>query len=70
MLVVLAVVLVPAFVFVPGPLAASMSGGGFGDRRHLVDELSESFVGYWSSGERSLSPDLERVVDSWLRILR
>ncbi|WP_326764370.1 hypothetical protein OG978_07060 [Streptomyces sp. NBC_01591] len=66
MLVALAVALVPAFIFAPGPLAASMSGGGFGDQRILSDSLSESFVDYWSSGDRDFSPDLERVVDYWL----
>ncbi|WP_380282399.1 hypothetical protein [Kitasatospora purpeofusca] len=43
-----------------------MSGGGFGDQRHLIDSFSASFVGYWRSGDRNLSPDLERVVDYWL----
>lgn len=66
-LVALALALVPVFVFVPGPLAASLSSDGFGDQRHLIDSLSESFVGYWSSGDRNFSPGLERVVDYWLR---
>jgi len=66
-LVALAVALVLAFVLAPGPLAASMSGGGFGDRSHLVEELSDSFVTYWSSGERNFSPDLQRIVDYWVR---
>src|SRR2546428_13970438 len=65
-LVALAVALVTAFVFAPGPLAASMSGGGFADQRQLTDSLSASFVGYWSSGDRSFSPGLGRVVDYWL----
>ncbi|MGW3247287.1 hypothetical protein [Streptomyces sp. NPDC001070] len=58
--------LVPAFVFAPGPLAAGMSGGGFGDQRHLIDSLSASFVGYWKSGDRNFSSGLQRVVDYWL----
>ncbi|MFD7493644.1 hypothetical protein ACFV8T_14715 [Streptomyces sp. NPDC059832] len=66
MLVALAVVLVPAFVIAPRPLATSMSDGGFDDRRKLIDSFSESFVGYWSSGDRNFSPDLENVVDYWL----
>ncbi|MGW7824435.1 hypothetical protein ACWGLF_41615 [Streptomyces puniciscabiei] len=66
MLVALAVALVPAFLFAPGPLAARMSGGGFGDQRHLIDSFSASFVGYWSSGARSFSPDLERIVEYWI----
>ncbi|MFJ6784747.1 hypothetical protein [Streptomyces yangpuensis] len=43
-----------------------MSGGGFGDQRHLIGSFSEAFVGYWSSGDRNFSPGLERVVDYWL----
>ncbi|MGW3122792.1 hypothetical protein ACWDBW_37715 [Streptomyces sp. NPDC001107] len=66
MRVVVAAALVPAFVFAPGPLAARMSGGGFGDRRHFIDSLSASLVAYWNSGDRSFSPGLERVVDYWL----
>ncbi|NKY14360.1 hypothetical protein HGA06_09345 [Streptomyces somaliensis DSM 40738] len=66
MLIALAVALVPAFVLVPGPLAAGTSGSGFDDRRHLVDSLSSSFVDHWRSGERDLSPDLARAVDHWL----
>jgi hypothetical protein len=65
-LVACAVALVPAFIFAPRPLAASMSGGGFGDQRNLIDRLSKSFVDYWSSGDRNLPPGLERVVDYWL----
>ncbi|MFG2819817.1 hypothetical protein ACGFX4_10365 [Kitasatospora sp. NPDC048365] len=65
-LAALSVALVPAFVFAPGPLASSMSDGGFGDQRHLIGSFSESFVGYWSSGDRNFSPGLERVVDYWV----
>ncbi|MFE6870466.1 hypothetical protein ACFVFS_28425 [Kitasatospora sp. NPDC057692] len=42
-----------------------MSGRGFDDQRHLIDGLSTAFVGYWNSGDRKLSPDLERVVGYW-----
>ncbi|MCP9985460.1 hypothetical protein LUX01_00840 [Streptomyces sudanensis] len=65
-LAALAAVLVPAFVLVPGPLAASTSGSGFDDRRHLVDSLCAAFVEHWGSGARTLSPDLARVVDYWV----
>lgn len=65
-LAALAVALVPAFVLLPGPLAASTSGGGFGDRDRLVDSLSASFVDYWGSGDRDLSPGLEGMVRYWL----
>ncbi|MCH6160189.1 hypothetical protein [Streptomyces marispadix] len=65
MLVALAAVLVPAFILAPGPLAAGMTGGGLDDQRILIDSLSESFVDYWSSGDRDLPPGLERAVDYW-----
>jgi hypothetical protein len=42
-----------------------MSGGGFGDQRAVIDSLSKSFVDYWSSGDRTLSPGLARLVDYW-----
>jgi hypothetical protein len=65
-LVALVAALVPAFILAPRQLAASMSGGGFGDQRSFIDSLSESFVDYWSSGDRNLPPGMERVVDYWL----
>lgn len=65
-LAALAAALVPAFVLVPGPLAASTSGGGFDDRGRLVDGLSASFADYWRSDDRDLSPGLEEVVGYWL----
>jgi hypothetical protein len=66
-LAVLAVALVAAFVAAPRVLAGVGSGGGFAGRRDLVEALRESFTGYWSSGDRELSPGLERVVDYWVR---
>ncbi|MFC1411859.1 hypothetical protein ACEZCY_21630 [Streptacidiphilus sp. N1-12] len=65
LLAALAAALVAAFVLVPGPLAANLSGGGFGDQHHLIDRLSESFVGYWNSGGRDFTPDLGRMVGYW-----
>ncbi|MGW2480690.1 hypothetical protein ACWCWQ_12820 [Streptomyces sp. NPDC001571] len=65
MLVALTAGLVPAFVFAPGPLARNMSSSESVDQRHLIDLLSASFVGYWNSGEQSLTPDLEQIVDYW-----
>ncbi|MFC5744579.1 hypothetical protein [Actinomadura rugatobispora] len=62
MLAVLAVALAAAFVAAPRMLA-----GDFAGSRDLVEALRESFTGYWSSGDRDLSPDLERVVDYWFR---
>ncbi|MHA6761206.1 hypothetical protein [Streptacidiphilus sp. PAMC 29251] len=64
-LVALTAALLPAFVLAPGPLAARMSGGGFGGQRGLIDSLSASFVDYWASGDRSFPPSLGRVVDYW-----
>lgn len=66
MLAVLAVALAAAFVAAPRMLAG-IGGDGFAGRRSLVKALRESFIGYWSSGDRDLSPDLKRVVDYWLR---
>jgi hypothetical protein len=66
MLAVLAVALAAAFVVAPRILAG-IGGGGFAGRRSLVKALRESFIGYWNSGDRDLSPDLQRVVDYWLR---
>ncbi|MFE3945510.1 hypothetical protein ACFXPV_27190 [Streptomyces sp. NPDC059118] len=67
MLVALATLLVLAFVIAPRPWAASMSDGGFGDQRKLVDRLSEAFVDYWDSGDRKISPDLKNAMDYWLQ---
>ncbi|XVQ09846.1 hypothetical protein ACQP1W_46260 [Spirillospora sp. CA-255316] len=61
-LTVLAVALSAAFVAAPRMLA-----GDFAGSRDLVEALRESFTGYWSSGDRELSPGLERVVDYWFR---
>ncbi|MER5873212.1 hypothetical protein [Streptomyces sp. NPDC002044] len=66
LLFALAVALVPAFVLAPRPWAARLSGADFRDQRDLVESLSESFVGYWASGERAFTPGLERTVDYWL----
>ncbi|MFJ2497662.1 hypothetical protein [Streptomyces sp. NPDC087539] len=66
-LVALAAFLVLAFVIAPRPWAASMSDGGFGDQRKLVDRLSAAFVDYWDSGDRDISPDLKKIMDYWLQ---
>jgi hypothetical protein len=59
-----AAALVAAFVVVP-PLVAGGPGGGFADERHLTDAVRAAFVGYWRSGRREFSPDLDRIVDYW-----
>ncbi|MHC3816406.1 hypothetical protein OG892_10905 [Streptomyces sp. NBC_00341] len=66
-LAALAAALVPAFVLAPGPVAGSLSGGGYGGRRELEDRLSASFVDYWAAGERGFPPGLRGVVDYWSR---
>ena len=63
----LAVALVAAFVFAPRTLAASSSGGGFAEKRNLIEAVRRAFVEYWASGERGFPPGLERVVDYWFR---
>jgi hypothetical protein len=62
-LAALAVALVAAFIVAPRTLA----GGGFADERSISEAFSAAFVEYWGSGGRAFSPDLERVVDYWLR---
>jgi hypothetical protein len=66
-LVALATALAAGVVVAPPILAAGGSDGDLADRRRLVESLREAFVAYWRSGDRNLSPDLERVVDYWFR---
>ncbi|WP_329072044.1 hypothetical protein [Streptomyces sp. NBC_01429] len=66
-LVALAVALVAAFFVAPGRLASSGTGSGLVDEHHLGKAFRAAFVGYWSSGDRGFSPDLESVVDYWFR---
>ncbi|GAA3218940.1 hypothetical protein [Actinocorallia longicatena] len=62
-LTILAAGLVAAFVAAPRVLA----GGDFGGRADLVEALRGSFVASWNSGAADPAPDLQRVVDYWLR---
>ncbi|MDT4986668.1 MAG: hypothetical protein QOI74_762 [Micromonosporaceae bacterium] len=66
-LVALAAALVAAFVVAAPTLAASSSGSGFTDERHLTGAFREAFVEYWRSGNRDYSPDLQPVVEYWFR---
>jgi hypothetical protein len=66
-LAAVATALVAAVVIAPPTLAAGSSDGALADQRHLVESLREAFVGYWRSGDSSLSPDLKRIVDYWFR---
>lgn len=65
--VALVAALVAAFVVAPGMLAASGADDGLADSHHLTEAVREALVGYWNSGDREFSPDLERVVDYWFR---
>lgn len=66
-LVAVAASLVAAFVVAPPVLAGGGSAGGFADERHLIDAVRAAFVGYWRSGSRDLTPDLDRIVDYWFQ---
>jgi hypothetical protein len=66
-LVAVAGALVAAFFLAPSALAASGSDGGLADRHTFVEAVRKAFVGYWSSRDPSLSPDMARVVDYWFR---
>ena len=63
----LAAALVAAIVVGPRTLAAIGSGGDLAERGNLVEALRGAFIEYWSSGDRKLSRNLERVVDYWFR---
>ncbi|WP_233518619.1 hypothetical protein [Streptomyces corynorhini] len=66
-LTALAAALVPLFVLAPGRLAAGGPDGDFVARHQLGGAFRESFVAYWSSGHRDLSPGVRSVVDYWFR---
>ncbi|MFD6392033.1 hypothetical protein [Nocardia sp. NPDC060259] len=67
LLVAAAVLLVVAFVLVPGMAAGWGSEGGIGDEGELRGALRVAFVGYWSSGAGEFSPALDDVVEYWFR---
>jgi hypothetical protein len=62
---ILAAALTAAFVLLPGPLASVPSGQSYGDEQHLRVKVSAAFVGYWHTGQRSLTPELSHLVDYW-----
>src|SRR5689334_4704235 len=66
-LVVAVVGLSAAFVVAPAWLASDGSVGGFAGQPQLVEALRRSFADYWESGDRALSPGLQRLADYWLR---
>ncbi|GAB3825835.1 hypothetical protein [Dactylosporangium cerinum] len=51
-----------AFVVAPPVLA-----GGVGDPGHLAGAFRAAFTGFWRAGGADLTPDLDRLVDSWFR---
>jgi hypothetical protein len=65
-LTAVAAALLAAFVVLPGRLAA-LAAPGYADERELTTALRRSFVGWWDSGQRALSPELAHVVDHWFR---
>ncbi|MCU7726988.1 hypothetical protein ODJ79_24945 [Actinoplanes sp. KI2] len=66
-LVVAVVGLSAAFVIAPGWLASDGSTGRFAGEPQLAAALRRSFADYWGSGDRTLSPDLQRLADYWSR---
>jgi hypothetical protein len=66
-LVVLAAVLVAAFVFAPAWLAATGSTTDLTSNGRLIAGFRSGFVAYWHSGDGVVEPGLKRVVDYWLR---
>ena len=67
LLTVLTAALGAAFVYAPRRIAASTPGSGFSSQRSLIEHLRDAFVGYYGSGSRSFTPDMQRIVDYWFR---
>ena len=65
-LIALAAAFTTAFVAVPPALTPGGPGGG---QQGLTDAVRQAFAGYWSAGGRALTPDLQRLVDYWVRYL-
>lgn len=66
-LVALVAGLIAAFVAVPPRLAAAGQDGDLADHDHLVAAFRAAVVEYWRSGGRAYPPELQRVVDYWVR---
>ncbi|GIE30978.1 hypothetical protein Ait01nite_040230 [Actinoplanes italicus] len=64
---VLVVVLAAAFVVAPPLIAGIGPSGGFAGEAGLRDAFGAAFGGYWRSGGPAFTPDLDGVVDYWLR---
>ena len=63
----LVVGLAAVFVVAPPWLAARGPTRELADRDRFVEEVRAAVVGYWRSGDRNFTPDLQRVVDYWIR---
>lgn len=64
---VLAAALGAAFVLAPGVLAAIWPGGGYAGQGALITGSRSGFIKYWNSGDQNYPPELERLVDYWIR---
>jgi hypothetical protein len=64
-LAVLALTLAAAFVVLPRPFAAAVSGRDYGDEQHLRVTVTAAFVDYWQTGRRLLTTELSHLVDYW-----
>lgn len=62
-LTLLVLVLVVAFVVAPRALAGSPNL----DENGLVESMSRAFVVYWNSGGPDFPPDLDALVEHWVR---
>lgn len=60
-----AVALAAAFVLLPRPLAAVLSGRSYGDEQHLTGQVTAAFVRYWSIGRYGLTPELSHLIVYW-----
>ncbi|MFI5912025.1 hypothetical protein [Dactylosporangium sp. NPDC051541] len=61
------VALSAAFFLAPPPLAAISPNGGYADEEAVHDAVGSAFAGYWPTGDATLTPDLQRLVDYWVR---
>ena len=63
----LVVGLAAVFVVAPPWLAARGPTRELADRDRFVEAVRAAVVGYWRSGDRNFTPELQRVVDYWIR---
>jgi hypothetical protein len=63
--VVWTIVLVPAVLLLPFPLASAWTDRRYQNRDALVDSLTSAFVRYWAAGTGVIDADLARPVAFW-----